>query len=90
VDAEIVNAWSATALDQLPKDAPVLLAGSGLTAIDICLSLLEIDHTGTVYMVSRHGYSPGPISRLQLPLGQRFSSQNLHTQSVGFLAKSEV
>jgi uncharacterized NAD(P)/FAD-binding protein YdhS len=58
VETEIVNAWSTTALDQLSRDAPVLLAGSGLTAIDICLSLIEIDQAGPVYIVSRHGLLP--------------------------------
>src|SRR5580698_4832111 len=56
--AEIVSAWSVAALDRLPRDAAVVLAGSGLTAIDVCLSLAENGHAGPIYMVSRHGLLP--------------------------------
>jgi len=56
--AEIVNAWSAAAVDRLPKDATVVLGGSGLTAIDVCLSLADKGHAGLIFMVSRHGLLP--------------------------------
>lgn len=57
-DVEVLNAWSHEALDGLRKDSSVILVGSGLTAIDVCLSLVETDHVGPVYMVSRHGLLP--------------------------------
>jgi len=57
-DVNILNAWSHDALDGLRKDSGVLLVGSGLTAIDVCLWLAEADHVGPVYMVSRHGLLP--------------------------------
>jgi uncharacterized NAD(P)/FAD-binding protein YdhS len=57
-DGNVRNAWSHDALDGLRKDSGVLLVGSGLTAIDVCLSLAETGHIGTVYMVSRHGLLP--------------------------------
>jgi uncharacterized NAD(P)/FAD-binding protein YdhS len=90
VEAEIVNAWSTTALDQLSRDAPVLLAGSGLTAIDICLSLIEIDHAGPVYIVSRHGLLPRV--HLEAPATARptVSEPNPRSQSAGYLMRSEV
>lgn len=36
----------------------VLLIGSGLTAVDKVLELLETDHQGRIHMVSRHGLLP--------------------------------
>jgi uncharacterized NAD(P)/FAD-binding protein YdhS len=57
-DLNVRNAWSHNALDGLRKDSGVLLVGSGLTAIDVCLSLIEAEHIGPVYMVSRHGLLP--------------------------------
>ncbi len=57
-DVEAVSAWSPEAVEGLSRDATVMLIGSGLTAIDVCLSLLEQKHTGAVYMVSRHGLIP--------------------------------
>lgn len=57
-DAEIIPAWPSIDLAHLSNDAPVLLAGSGLTAIDVCLSLAEIGHAGPIYIVSRRGLLP--------------------------------
>jgi uncharacterized NAD(P)/FAD-binding protein YdhS len=54
----IVSAWSPIALDNLPRDSAVILVGAGLTAIDVCLSLLEEAHRGPVFVVSRRGLFP--------------------------------
>jgi uncharacterized NAD(P)/FAD-binding protein YdhS len=55
---EPVSAWSPSAFDALPPDATVLLAGSGLTAVDAALALDERGHRGTIHVVSRHGKWP--------------------------------
>jgi uncharacterized NAD(P)/FAD-binding protein YdhS len=52
--------WAAEALHRLPGDASVLLAGSGLTAFDVVLSLLDRGHTGPITMMSRRGLLPQP------------------------------
>jgi uncharacterized NAD(P)/FAD-binding protein YdhS len=52
------NAWSKTALEDIPKDGSVLLVGSGLTAIDQVVALEEQGFTGTVLMLSRRGLLP--------------------------------
>ena len=52
------NAWSADALDNLDPDAPVLLIGTGLTMVDMVLSLHSRQHRGKIYAVSRRGLSP--------------------------------
>ena len=50
--------WSPAALDGLPPDAPVLLLGTGLTAVDVAISLLDRKHTGPIHAISRRGLLP--------------------------------
>ena len=55
---QAVSAWSRSAFDELEPDASVLLAGSGLTAVDAALALDERGHRGAIHVVSRHGKWP--------------------------------
>jgi uncharacterized NAD(P)/FAD-binding protein YdhS len=50
--------WDAALLDALPAAGPVLLLGTGLTAIDIALGLLGGSPARRIYAVSRHGLLP--------------------------------
>jgi len=50
--------WSRDALAGLPVEAPVLLLGSGLTMVDVALTLRETGHRGAVLALSRHGLLP--------------------------------
>ncbi len=52
------NAWSTDALLDLDPDAPVLLIGTGLTMVDMALSLHARKHRGRIYAVSRRGLFP--------------------------------
>ncbi len=52
------NAWSADALKDIDQDAPVLIIGTGLTMVDMVLSLHERQHRGKIYAVSRRGLFP--------------------------------
>ncbi len=54
----VPDPWAAGAYDDLAHDAPVLLIGTGLTAIDIALKLRKRGHQGHIWMVSRRGLLP--------------------------------
>jgi uncharacterized NAD(P)/FAD-binding protein YdhS len=51
-------AWMEGAFETSDRHAPVLLLGSGLTAVDALLALRHRGHRGKVYMVSRRGLLP--------------------------------
>ncbi len=57
-DERLQDTWSANALVELEPDAPVLLIGTGLTMVDMVVSLHERKHRGKVYAVSRRGLFP--------------------------------
>ena len=56
--------WDATARQALSPEDPVLLVGTGLTAVDVVIELLHRGHTGPIYATSRRGLLPrrhGPV-----------------------------
>ena len=55
--------WASGALDGVAGSAPVMLVGTGLTAIDVALSLQDSGQTGVIHAVSRHGLAPLAHSR---------------------------
>lgn len=56
----VPHPWAQGALAALPKDAPVLLLGTGLTAVDVLLALRDGGHTAPVFALSRRGLLPRP------------------------------
>ncbi|GHC96628.1 hypothetical protein GCM10019060_26750 [Novosphingobium pokkalii] len=50
--------WAPGALDAIAADAPVLLLGTGLTAIDVIQSLEARGHRGPIVALSRRGLVP--------------------------------
>lgn len=54
------HAWSADALTGLDPDGAVLLLGTGLTMVDMLVSLCDRQHRGKIYAVSRRGLVPLP------------------------------
>ena len=49
------NPWSPEITKNLESDAPVLLIGTGLTMVDVALSLRDAGHRGIIHAISRHG-----------------------------------
>lgn len=60
--ATAVDPWSPNAFDGLDRAAPVLVIGTGLTALDVLVSLSRREHRGPITFVSRHGHFPLPHS----------------------------
>jgi uncharacterized NAD(P)/FAD-binding protein YdhS len=58
VGAYVGDPWARDACEGLSPTAPVLLIGSGLTMVDLVVSLLDNGHRGPVYALSRRGLLP--------------------------------
>jgi uncharacterized NAD(P)/FAD-binding protein YdhS len=54
----IRDPWAPGALDEVGQEARVAIVGSGLSAVDVVLSLDDREHRGPVTMVSSHGLLP--------------------------------
>lgn len=52
------NPWLPWVFDKVAPDVPVLVLGTGLTAVDVALSLNDRPRTAEVVCVSRHGELP--------------------------------
>ncbi len=54
----VPNGWAESALDHIREDKSVLLLGSGLTSVDVAISLRERKFEGKIHILSRHGLLP--------------------------------
>jgi len=61
------DVWANGVLGDLPRDAPVLLVGTGLTAYDAVLRLLDQGHGGPITMLSRRALLPQPHREQETP-----------------------
>jgi len=52
------NPWETERKNQIPRDAAVLIAGTGLTAVDVVVELLHRRHTGPIFAFSRRALLP--------------------------------
>ncbi|MFC4045956.1 FAD/NAD(P)-binding protein [Dactylosporangium siamense] len=59
------NPWTPGALDRVPGDVPVLLIGTGLTALDVAMSLSNRGRRAPLHAVSRRGLLPQPHLEIQ-------------------------
>jgi uncharacterized NAD(P)/FAD-binding protein YdhS/glyoxylase-like metal-dependent hydrolase (beta-lactamase superfamily II) len=57
-DRHVKAAWSGDATDKLDPDDAVLLVGTGLTMVDLVITLRQQGHRGKIYASSRHGLLP--------------------------------
>ncbi|MDG2526076.1 FAD/NAD(P)-binding protein [Stenotrophomonas sp. HITSZ_GD] len=76
--------WQPGALDGIAPDARVLIVGTGLTMVDVALSLQARGHTGGLHAISRRGLVPqaheaeaGPALELPLAVQQALRAGEL-------------
>jgi uncharacterized NAD(P)/FAD-binding protein YdhS len=60
------NPWDNTAIEAISPDRPVLILGSGLTMVDVAVSLASRGHRAPLTVLSRHGLLPA-VHRLSPP-----------------------
>ncbi len=75
----IGNPWNAGALDRILPDQPVLIIGTGLTMMDVVMSLAAGDHDGRILAISRHGLLPRPHRSPSRPPSHRDAPASLRT-----------
>lgn len=56
----VLDAWDYRAIKAIDRDADVTIAGSGLSMVDVALSLADNGHRGTLHALSRHALLPLP------------------------------
>lgn len=54
----IADPWHEPKLADIPEKAPLAIIGTGLTAVDVVLSLLDQGHRGPITVLSRRGLIP--------------------------------
>ena len=54
----VSNPWKASALSDVAQDTSVLLVGSGLTSMDVAITLRRRGFRGTIHILSRRGLLP--------------------------------
>lgn len=64
----VADPWRPDALAAVTVDQPVLLVGTGLTAIDVTFSLIAAGHVGPIVAVSRRGLLPRMHRRRGTPV----------------------
>lgn len=58
VSARVISAWDYSAMQRLANDQPVVILGTGHTAIDALFCLTQSQPSRQVVMLSRHGLLP--------------------------------
>ena len=64
----INNTWDYTTVSHIGRKDPVLIMGTGLSMIDVVLTLYHQGHQGKIYALSRHGLLPLPHADHPLPV----------------------
>jgi uncharacterized NAD(P)/FAD-binding protein YdhS len=59
-NAYLTTPWSASTHDRLAGPGDILILGSGLTAVDLLLTLRKRKQEGTIHVLSRRGLFPQP------------------------------
>jgi uncharacterized NAD(P)/FAD-binding protein YdhS len=56
----LTDPWATTTLERLSEPGDILILGSGLTGLDLLLSLAKCRREGTIHLISRRGLFPQP------------------------------
>ena len=81
----LVDALDPKRLRDIPREATVLLLGSGLTALDVASTLVRKGHAGRITAISRRGLRPR-LHRLSPPSGWPSLLERIEGPVPGFLA----
>jgi uncharacterized NAD(P)/FAD-binding protein YdhS len=93
----LIAPWDAEALRQIPK-GDVLLLGTGLTSVDVALTLARMRRKGTIYALSRRGQlprshlhkaAPAPAGALDFPLPLSEALHALRAEVKAMAARGE-
>jgi uncharacterized NAD(P)/FAD-binding protein YdhS len=83
----IKDPWAPAVLDTIAPNDAVLLLGTGLTAIDVCNTLIDQSGTRNIYAISRRGLIPqshrvnrGSVPSFQPTLFSEFSERTVRRQ----------
>lgn len=77
--------WDSHSLKQIEPQSSVLILGSGLTAVDVVMSLYQQGHRGKIHLLSRRGLLPQ--SHQQSPSYPPFLKGDTIPQSLGLLVR---
>ncbi|MGV8941149.1 MAG: FAD/NAD(P)-binding protein [Lysobacter sp.] len=65
--ARCLEAWQYDAIAHLPADADIAIIGTGLSMVDVLLSLQANGHRGGIHLLSRHALIPLPHADTHTP-----------------------
>jgi uncharacterized NAD(P)/FAD-binding protein YdhS/predicted metal-dependent enzyme (double-stranded beta helix superfamily) len=80
----ITDPWRTFAMNAVGPDDAVIILGSGLTAVDAVMSLVNRGHRGTISLISRRGLLPQPH------LNGHAAPVDLNTMVMGLTADGET
>jgi uncharacterized NAD(P)/FAD-binding protein YdhS len=87
-DDYVADPWSTRPLDGLDADDPIVLVGTGLTAVDVVVEAHARGHRGAIYAISRHGLLPCAHRVPPVPALQQIRIMNGATPTARSLLKN--
>ncbi len=74
----ITNPWDFERIKKIPNDKDIIIIGSGLTTVDLLLTLKQNKHEGKINILSRHGFLPKAHKQFK-PLPVQHNIDNFST-----------
>lgn len=93
----LIDAWDSRGLARIPNNVDVLLIGTGLTMVDVVLSLDNPKRTGVIYALSRRGLTsrshtdaaPPELLPMHLPQGVSAALHEFRREAKAMVARGE-